>query len=56
MTRSRTSLRDSQPGSGGSGGSGDSSDESSGSKSPKEEETPSRERKTEQVDEEMTNA
>lgn len=44
MTRSRTSLRGSQP------GSGDSEDESSDAKSPKEEQTPSRGRKSEQAD------
>lgn len=50
MTRSRTSLGDGQP------SSGNSSDESSDAKSPEEEKTPSRGRKTEPVDEEMTDA
>ena len=43
MTRSRTSLRGSQP------SSGDSEDESSDAKSPQEKNTPSRGRKTEQA-------
>ena len=41
MTRSRTSLRGSQP------GSGESEDDSSDAKSPKEEKTPSRGRRGE---------
>lgn len=47
MTRSRISLRDSQP------GSGESEDESSDTKSPKEEKTPSRGRKVEHKDSEV---
>ena len=44
MTRSRVSLRGSQP------DSGESEDDSSDSKSPKEEQTPSRGRKGEDAD------
>lgn len=43
MTRSRVSLRGSQP------GSGESEDDSSDAKSPKEEKTPSRGRRSEQA-------
>ena len=48
MTRSRVSLRGSQP------GSGESEDDSSDAKSPKEEKTPSRGRRSEQMDTEIT--
>ena len=47
MTRSRTSLRGSQP------GSGESEDDSSDAKSPKEEKTPSRGRRGEPTDSEI---
>jgi len=46
MTRSRVSLRGSQP------GSGESEDDSSDAKSPKKEKTPSRGRRSEQLDSE----
>ncbi|KAK4696276.1 choline-phosphate cytidylyltransferase, partial [Lecanoromycetidae sp. Uapishka_2] len=52
MTRSRVSLRGSQS----QPGSGDSEDDSSDAKSPKEEKTPLRGRKSEQVDSEVADA